>query len=260
MPHCQNIHKHAQMGALNVFYSAVVSGLFLVERDLCGSAPLLLSRFPFNVLFSLSFSWIVLLLKSLSWALSPDLFLHVIFLSPSLRRFPQRWFLWPSLLPLFSPLSSSRSSSPPQTSVRVTGERTATFPRRSTPPLSPPIPFLLFLSLMLPLSYSLSSSTSPPPASSSISTLLCQPLCAFSLRLSPFTAPLFFSFFIYITPHPPPNLCQAAPPPLSPLICSSFQALSSPLLSSLWQHLPISLLWFPSFPSFILVPCSSADL
>lgn len=120
----------------------------------------------------------------------------------------------PFRVPLFSPLYSSCSTSPPQTSVCVTGKRTVTVPRRSSPSL---FPSHFFLSSFFHLCFSFTYLPPLPTPASSISTLFWQPLFLFSLRLSPFTAPLFF---IYISLHP--NLCQAVPPPLSPLICSSF--------------------------------------
>ena len=262
-----SLSKHAQMGALSAFYSAVVSGPFISFRNLCGSAPLLLSCFPFNVLFPLSFSWIILLLKSLSWALSPDLFLHVIFLSPSLRRFPQRWFFWPSLLP--------RSLPDPPPALPPLPKHLCMWQVREQrhSPGAPPLPFLLlFLSSFffrwccpsLTLSHLPLPHSQPPPPSPlySVNLFALSPsgshlslhLCSFFLYISVLT-PLLTSVKLPLLPSHLSSVLLFKP---SPLLSSPL--LSSPLLSSLWQHLPISLLWSPSFPSFILVPCSSPDL
>lgn len=113
-------------------YKAAFSGLLSawIEKNLGGSS------FPFNTLFSLPSSWIALILHPFCWAPCPSLILCVSFWSEGAAL---------TSAPMFSPQSSFCSSSSPQTSVCVTGERTVTFPWCSTPPLS--------LSFSLPLSF-----------------------------------------------------------------------------------------------------------
>ena len=148
--------------------------------------------------------------------------LRVTRLSPFLPCLPQRWCLWPSLLPCSLPCPPPAPAPLPE-HLRVWQAR-----ERRQSPGAPPFAFF-FPSSHLPFSHR----HHPPP---SVSTLFCHPLLAspaFSLKLSPFIAPV--PFFLYHS--------FSAPPRLSPLICSSFFFMASPFLSSPWQHFPISILW-----------------
>lgn len=194
-----------------------------------------------NMAFAPFVSWMVPILHPLSWGLSAMVCLHVRFLSP----LPQRWSLWPSSCsPVLAPILQS-SSSPPQTSVHVTGEGTVAFPwhspSHSVSPFAPGRSLSLShralrittLFLLLHLSLSSSLSVSPP----------------FSLRLSPLTAALFFFptlYPLFIFLKPPPH-------PFSPLICSFLTP------SSFFPVYGSCFLSFYTIP-FIFVHCSFCHL
>lgn len=152
--------------------------------------------------------------------------------------------------PLFRPQSSTSS---PQTSVRVTGERMVTFPRLPTPPLILPLSFspsapphslarshpvfqimTLFLHLHLHLSSSLAVPLHPPTFPLAL-TFNCNPV-------------LFFPLALFI-PSSPLSCCRSS---LYRLICS---------FSSPFSSLPIYGSCFQSFYTIplIFVPCSSCQ-
>lgn len=160
--------------------------------------------------------------------LCPVVFLHLSLLSA----LSQRWSLWPSSCPpVLAPILQSSTSSP-QTSVRVTGERTVTFPRHPTPPILP-LPLLLFAHSHSHIVRSTSWH------SSSTSTFVCHPLSLFlppiSLRLTPLTVALFFF------PRTLYPIFTSVKLPLLPLPLSSVPFLSLPLqfmaaISNLLHH------------------------
>lgn len=134
--------------------------------------------------------------------------------------------------PLFRPQSSTSS---PQTSVRVTGERMATFPRHPTPP---PILPLCSSSLTCSLTFCVPNhDTLPPPPPSPVILSRCTP------PHPPFPSALTFncSPVLFFPPHTLYPIFTSVMLPLLPLPPHLF--LFFPLLfpSNLWQLFPIFL-------------------
>lgn len=210
---------------------------------LCCFQGFILSVFPLDCTYCLSF-----VLSSISWSFLSVLLAFLLFFMSSSEvvslTFPA---------PLFSPLSYSCSSPPPRTSVCVTGERTVTVPRRSSPPLSPPIFFLPLPSFTDGVVLSLS--LSHLPFSPTASLLHLHFILSTSSHFSPVLPPAFtfhctsvLFLYIYITQ-------TSVKLPLLPSHLSSVPLFLG--LSNIWQHLLISLL---CSLFFICVPCSSPDL